>query len=92
MWSYFPRTPRKTTFPNNWSAEKIINEVGDIATSPNTKWFAQTGTGGVYTSKEQVTILMTLNLPPHLWNWLKSRLAKVHKLHISGWIISLTGK
>lgn len=47
----FPGHPGKTTFPNNWSAEKIINDVGDIATSPNTKWFAQTGTGGVYTSK-----------------------------------------
>jgi len=41
---------------------------------------------------KQVTILMTLNPPLHLWNWLKSRLEKVHKLHISGWIISLTGK
>ncbi|ROP48904.1 filamentous hemagglutinin [Enterobacter sp. BIGb0383] len=47
----FPGRPGKTAFPNNWSAEKIINDVGDIATSPDTQWFAQTGTGGIYTSK-----------------------------------------
>ena len=34
-----------------WSADKIIDAIGDIATSPDTKWFAQTGTGGIYTAK-----------------------------------------
>ncbi|MBH3308746.1 EndoU domain-containing protein [Pseudomonas mosselii] len=48
MW---PGQPGKTVFPQSWSADKIVHEVGDIATSPNTKWYAQTGTGGTYTSK-----------------------------------------
>ncbi|MBV4504794.1 DUF637 domain-containing protein [Pseudomonas sp. BW13M1] len=48
MW---PGQPGKTVFPQSWSAVKIVHEVGDIATSPNTKWYAQTGTGGIYTSK-----------------------------------------
>ncbi|EPJ9523379.1 DUF637 domain-containing protein, partial [Pseudomonas aeruginosa] len=48
MW---PGQAGKTVFPQNWSADKIVHEVGDIATSPSTKWYAQTGTGGVYTSK-----------------------------------------
>nr|WP_305884109.1 hemagglutinin repeat-containing protein [Pseudomonas sp. PIC25] len=48
MW---PGQPGKTVFPQSWSADKIVHEVGDIATSPNTKWYAQTGTGGIYTSK-----------------------------------------
>lgn len=48
MW---PGQAGKTTFPQNWSADKIVHEVGDVATSPSTKWYAQTGTGGVYTSK-----------------------------------------
>ncbi|WP_426726945.1 hypothetical protein [Cronobacter malonaticus] len=29
----------------------MFHEIGDIATSPDTKWFAQTGTGGMYTNK-----------------------------------------
>ncbi|WP_434038508.1 two-partner secretion system putative hemagglutinin TpsA2 [Pseudomonas aeruginosa] len=47
----WPGQAGKTVFPQNWSADKIVHEVGDIATSPSTKWYAQTGTGGVYTSK-----------------------------------------
>jgi len=47
----FPGNPGKTTFPSNWTAEKIVHEIGDITTSPNTQWYAQTGTGGLYTSK-----------------------------------------
>ena len=47
MW---PGQSGKTVFPQSWSADKIVHEVGDIATSPNTKWYAQTGTGGIYTS------------------------------------------
>ncbi|MGE8641405.1 MAG: EndoU domain-containing protein, partial [Achromobacter sp.] len=46
MW---PGQPGKTVFPENWSAEKIIHEIGDVATSPNTQWYAQSGTGGLYT-------------------------------------------
>ncbi|MBH8870046.1 DUF637 domain-containing protein, partial [Pseudomonas aeruginosa] len=47
----WPGQAGKKVFPQNWSADKIVHEVGDIATSPSTKWYAQTGTGGVYTSK-----------------------------------------
>ncbi|PHM40351.1 VENN motif pre-toxin domain-containing protein [Xenorhabdus szentirmaii] len=45
----FPGNPGKTTFPSNWTKEKIIHEIGDIATSPKTQWYAQSGTGGLYT-------------------------------------------
>jgi len=45
----YPGCPGKTAFPKDWSAEKIIHEVGDIATSPNTQWYAQRGNGGLYT-------------------------------------------
>lgn len=41
----------KTVVSQSWPADKIVHEVGDIATSPNTKCYAQTGTGGIYTSK-----------------------------------------
>lgn len=41
--------PGKTIFPSAWSANKIVNSVSDIATSRDTTWFAQTGTGGLYT-------------------------------------------
>jgi len=44
----WPGQPGKTVFPESWSAEKIIHEVSDILTSPDTKWYAQTGTGGLY--------------------------------------------
>ena len=47
----YPGNPGKTVFPQNWSADKVVHAVGDIATSPDTQWFAQTGTGGIYTSK-----------------------------------------
>ncbi|EOW6758932.1 EndoU domain-containing protein [Cronobacter malonaticus] len=47
----YPGNPGKTIYPPTWSANKIVHEIGDIATSPDTKWFAQTGTGGMYTSK-----------------------------------------
>ncbi len=45
----FPGNPGKTTFPSNWTKEKIVHEIGDIATSPKTQWYAQSGTGGLYT-------------------------------------------
>lgn len=46
----YPGNPGKTVFPQNWSADKVVHEIGDIATSPDTQWFAQTGTGGLYTN------------------------------------------
>ncbi|WP_083439327.1 EndoU domain-containing protein [Herbaspirillum autotrophicum] len=45
----WPGQSGKTVFPESWSANKVMHDVGDIATSPNTKWYAQTGTGGLYT-------------------------------------------
>ena len=48
MW---PGQEGKTVFPESWSGDKIVDAVGDIATSPSTKWYAQTGTGGAYTAK-----------------------------------------
>ncbi|WP_319922734.1 VENN motif pre-toxin domain-containing protein [Klebsiella aerogenes] len=45
----YPGNPGKTIFPPTWSANKIVHAVGDIATSPDTMWYAQTGTGGLYT-------------------------------------------
>ncbi|MBW9398688.1 hypothetical protein FHC51_02410 [Leclercia sp. EC_58] len=47
----YPGNPGKTVFPQQWSADKVVHEIGDITTSPNTQWYAQTGTGGIYTSK-----------------------------------------
>jgi len=46
----YPDNPGKTVYPKDWSADKVVHEIGDIATSPDTKWFAQTGTGGDYTA------------------------------------------
>ncbi|MGH6768483.1 MAG: EndoU domain-containing protein [Xanthobacteraceae bacterium] len=42
----WPGRPSKTAFPLPWKAEKIVHEVGDIVTSPNTTWYAQSGSGG----------------------------------------------
>ncbi|CAH5764552.1 Toxin CdiA, partial (plasmid) [Escherichia coli] len=47
----YPGNPGKTVYPKDWSADKVVHEIGDIATSPDTKWFALTGTGGMYTAK-----------------------------------------
>ena len=38
-------------FSESWSGDKIVDAVGDIATSPSTKWYSQTGAGGTYTAK-----------------------------------------
>ena len=46
----WPGQPGKTPSPQNWNADKILHEVSNIATSPSTKWYAQTGAGGIYTS------------------------------------------
>ena len=48
MW---PGQEGKTVFPESWSGDKIVDAIGDITTSPSTKWYAQTGTGGAYTAK-----------------------------------------
>jgi len=48
MW---PGQEGKTVFPESWSGDKIVDAVGDITTSPSTKWYAQTVTGGAYTAK-----------------------------------------
>nr|WP_281166420.1 EndoU domain-containing protein [Chitiniphilus shinanonensis] len=48
----WPGNQGKSLFPVEWSTEKTIHEVGDIATSPNTRWYAQTGTGGYIHPKE----------------------------------------
>ncbi|WP_313905455.1 EndoU domain-containing protein [Xanthomonas prunicola] len=48
MW---PGQPGKSVFPQSWEADKIVHEIGDIATSPTTTWYAQTGTGGIYTRR-----------------------------------------
>ncbi|WP_342652884.1 filamentous hemagglutinin N-terminal domain-containing protein [Pseudomonas sp. F3-2] len=48
MW---PGQEGKTVFPESWSGDKIVDAIGDITTSPSTKWYAQTGTGGIYTAK-----------------------------------------
>lgn len=45
----YPGQTGKTTFPQHWSDSKILHEVSDIATSPNTTWYAQTGNGEKYT-------------------------------------------
>lgn len=43
----FPGQQGKSTFPENWNADKAINQIGDIATSSKTKWYAETE--GLYT-------------------------------------------
>jgi filamentous hemagglutinin len=45
----WPGQAGKAVFPHEWSANKIVHEVGDIVTDPKTKWYAQTGTGGPFT-------------------------------------------
>lgn len=48
---YPPGQAGKTLFPANWSPDQVIHNVGDIATAPDTRWFAQSGNGGAYTGK-----------------------------------------
>lgn len=50
---FYPGNPGKTIYPPTWSADKIVHVVGDIATSPDTQWYAQTGTGSFYTKAGQ---------------------------------------
>ena len=42
----WPGAPGKTPFPESWSAQKIIDEVEDIATDPALDWIQQTGRAG----------------------------------------------
>lgn len=45
----YPGVNGKSTYPKNWTENQIIHNVGDIATSPKTQWYAQTGSGGKFT-------------------------------------------
>jgi filamentous hemagglutinin len=45
----YPGQPGKTTFPPSWTEGQILQNVGDVVTSPTTQWYAQTGTGGAVT-------------------------------------------
>ncbi|WFU07177.1 hemagglutinin repeat-containing protein (plasmid) [Rhizobium sp. CB3171] len=47
---YPPGNPGKTLFPSTLTPDQVIHDIGDIATSPSTQWYAQTGTGGQYTN------------------------------------------
>jgi RHS repeat-associated protein len=42
----WPGAPGKTPFPRDWSSEKIMSNVSDIATDPNLRWIQQTGVPG----------------------------------------------
>ena len=47
MW---PGQPGKTPFPQDWDAGRIMHEVSDVATDPNSTWTQQTGpAGSLYT-------------------------------------------
>jgi hypothetical protein len=45
----WPGQPGKTAFPQSWSEQQIVHQIGEIVTSPQTKWFAQTGGGNLFT-------------------------------------------
>ena len=47
---YPPGNIGKTLFPSTLTPDEVIHDIGDIATSPSTQWYAQTGTGGQYTN------------------------------------------
>ena len=47
----WPGNPGKTAFPQNWSADRIMHEVSDIATDPALAWVRQTGPAGSYYTK-----------------------------------------
>lgn len=42
----YPGKPGKNSFPNSWSAEKIMHETSDIATDPFVTWKQTKGSGG----------------------------------------------
>lgn len=43
MW---PGMPGKSVFPKNWSGDKIMHEISDIATDPSLQWQQITGRAG----------------------------------------------
>jgi RHS repeat-associated protein len=45
----WPGQPGKTPFPADWSPERIMHAISDIATDPNIPWTPQTGSGGLFT-------------------------------------------
>jgi hypothetical protein len=52
----WPGAPDKTPFPQNWTDDQIIHNVGDIVTDPTTTWHVQTGSGGMYTQSEHPAV------------------------------------
>jgi filamentous hemagglutinin len=42
----WPGKPGKSAFPEDWSEEKIMHEISDIATDPTLVWKQQTGAPG----------------------------------------------
>ena len=46
-----PGEPGNSLFPQNWSADKIMHEVSDVATDPSLKWIQQTGKAGAQYTK-----------------------------------------
>ena len=46
----YPGQPGKPTYPQSWTENQILLNVGDVVTSPTTQWYAQTGTGGMTTA------------------------------------------
>lgn len=46
----WPGEPGKTPYPQSWSDDQIIHNVGDIVTDPATQWHVQTGSGGHHTA------------------------------------------
>jgi hypothetical protein len=47
----YPGNPGKTLFPTEWSADKIMHAVAEVATNPQNTWKPQTGNGGFFTNK-----------------------------------------
>ena len=47
----WPGLQGKTPFPKNWSSEKIMHEISDIATDPNLTWKQITGKPGAQFTK-----------------------------------------
>lgn len=48
------RKEAKIVFPKSCSGNKIIDAIGDITTSPSTKWHEQTGVDGAYIAKGDI--------------------------------------
>lgn len=47
----WPGLPGKSSFPANWSPDKVMHEVSDIATDPNLEWEQITGRVGADTTR-----------------------------------------